>query len=69
MRVHKARDVGKTTVPNLLTQILKTVCKKYAETWQRPLKHPGLAMLAPTGKERKTNRDIFGKLKNYNLFH
>ena len=51
---------------NFLTQILKTVCKKYAETWQRPLKHPGLA---PTGKERKTNRGIFGKLKKYNSFH
>ena len=39
---------------------------KHAQTWQGPLKH---SVLAPAWKERKTNRDIFSKLKKYNLFH
>ena len=38
-----------------MTRILKTVCKQYTETWQRSLKHPGLA---PTGKERKTSIQV-----------
>ena len=65
----KQREVGKTTVSvNFLseTRILKTVCKKYTETWQRPSKHPDLD---PAGKEWKTNRDISRKSKKYHLFH
>ena len=39
----KRREVGKTTVSNFQTEILKTVCMKHAQTWQGPLKHSVLA--------------------------
>ena len=39
----KQREVGKTTVSNFQTEILKTVCMKHAQTWQGPLKHSILA--------------------------
>ena len=32
----KRREVGKTTVSNFQTEILKTVCMKHAQTWQGP---------------------------------
>ena len=41
---------------NFLTQILKTACKKYAETWKRPLRHPGLA---PTEKKKGKQIETF----------
>ena len=62
----KATSIWKANVRDFALNILLTVrtCTKYTETWQVPLKYP---VPASVSKEYKTNRQIFGKLKNYDL--
>ena len=60
----KATSIWKANVRDFALKILLTVRSKYTETWQVPLKYP---VPASVSKEYKTNRQIFGKLKNYNL--